>query len=398
MMKIINRDTYIAQVSPYIGQNLIKVLTGQRRSGKTYLMLQIAELIRNSEKKAHIIFINKEEYEFKDITNNEHLYEYVIKNSVKTKNNFVFIDEVQEIEKFEIALRQLLIKNYDIYCTGSNAHILSSELATHLSGRYIEIPVFGLSFSEFLKFHSLEKTKETLLKYIKYGGLPYLIHLEQTDEIVYGYLKNIYNSIILKDVVSRYNIRDINFLERLVEYLHGCMGSYVSSKKITDFLKSQRVSLSNNTVLNYLDYLANSFFIDKVQRYDIQGKKIFEINDKYYFRDLGIIHSLIPYKPGDIGKILENLVYNQLQFEGYKVNVGKMGDMEIDFVARKTNETKYIQVVYQMGSEKVLKREFENLLSIKDNYPKLVISADEFNVGNYKGIEHKNILDFLVGE
>ena len=310
----------------------------------------------------------------------------------------MFIDEIQEISNFELALQQLLIKEYDIYCTGSNARMLSGDLATHLSGRYIEFQIKSLSYIEFLKFHQLQNNNKSLLKYIRYGGLPYLINVEMNDEITYGYLKSIYNTIILKDVVARYNIRDIDFLERLIEYLSDNLGSYISSKKITDFLKSQRISLSVNTVLNYLQYLNNAFFIQKTQRYDIQGKKRFEINEKYYFSDLGLKHSIIPYQANDIGKIFENLIYNFLIGKGYTVYVGKLQNMEIDFVAKKNNITKYVQVAYMLPNEKVREREFGNLLKIKDNYEKIVVSSDELISGNYKGIKHIHILDFLTQE
>jgi uncharacterized protein len=394
-MKLIRREKYISKIHPFIRKDIIKVLIGSRRVGKTYILYQLIEEIKKNDAKANIIYISKEEYEFKSITNDEQLFQFVIQHSFPEKNNYLFIDEVQEIEKFELALRQLLLKKYDIYCTGSNARMLSSDLATHLSGRYIEIPVFSLSYYEFLEFHKLENNKNTLLKYIKYGGLPYLINLSLQDEIIYGYLKNIYNTIILKDIVSRYSIRDVDFLDRLTEYISDSLGSLVSSKKITEFLKSQRISLSINTVLNYLTYLSNSYFIDKVQRYDIQGKKIFEINDKYYFRDLGLKHSIIPYKPNDINKVLENMVYNKLLCDGYKVNVGKFGDKEIDFVAKRNGEVLYVQVAYLLSDEKVFEREFGKLLGINDNYRKIVVSADDYAQGNYKGIEHENILVFL---
>jgi predicted AAA+ superfamily ATPase len=227
--------------------------------------------------------------------------------------------------------------------------------------------------------------------------LPYLIHLPFNDEIIYGYLKSIYNTIILKDIVARHNIRDIDFLERLIEYLSDNLGSYVSAKKISDFLKSQRVSLSVNTVMNYLKFLTSSFFINKVQRLDIIGKKRFEINDKYYFSDSGLKHSIIPYTGNQIGQILENLVYNQLVYDDYTVFTGKHHELEIDFVAQKGNETIYIQVAYQIPDEKVRTREFENLLKINDNYEKIVISTDEF-LKDYKGIRHLHITQFLSGK
>ncbi len=394
-MKIIKRPRYLEKIKPHIGKNIIKVLVGARRTGKTYLLFQIIEEIKKIDSHANIIYINKEQHEYRSIDNDENLYNYVVSKSKANKKNYVFIDEVQEIKYFEKALRELLVAEFDIYCTGSNAKMLSSDIATYLSGRYIEIPVYSLSYKEFLKFHNLKNTKNSLTKYIKFGGLPYIINLELKDDIVYDYLANIYNTIILKDVVARYNIRDIDFLQRLIEYISNNLGSYISSKKITDYLKSQKVSLSVNTVMNYLQYLQNAFFIDKVRRYDITGKRFFEINEKYYFRDLGLKHSVVPYKPNDIGKILENLIYNQLIFNGYTVYTGKLNELEIDFVAIRGSEKIYIQSTYLLHDEKTIEREFGNLLKIKDNYPKLVISADDFAISNYEGIKHINILNFL---
>jgi len=389
------RGKYLKKVEPYIGKNIIKVLTGQRRVGKTIILKQIMDLVKQEDKKANIIYINKEQNEFKNIKTAEDLFQYVQTLLSKTKVSYVFVDEIQEIEDFEIALRQLFVKEIDLYCTGSNAKMLSGDLATHLSGRYIEFHISSLSYNEFLQIHKLQNDTDALNKYIRYGGLPYLIHLPFDDEIVYGYLRSIYNTIILKDIVARYNIRDIDFLERLVEYLSDNLGSYVSSKKISDFLKTQRVSLSVNTVMNYLKFLTNSYFINKVQRLDIIGKKRFEINDKYFFSDLGLKHSIIPYTGSHIGNVFENLVYNQLIVEGYNVYIGKHQDREIDFVAQKGNNTKYIQVAYQLPDEKVREREFGNLLKIEDNYEKIVVSADEF-AADYKGIKHLHINQFLA--
>lgn len=388
------RNTYLKKVEPYIGKEIIKVLTGQRRVGKTILLKQIQYLVQQLDKKANTIYVNKEQHEFKQIKNADDLFEYVETQLKPKQSNYVFIDEIQEIQDFEIALRQLLVKGVDIYCTGSNANMLSGDLATHLSGRYIEFHINSLSYTEFMEMHKLPNNSDTLNKYIRYGGLPYLVNLPLSDEIVYGYLKSIYNTIILKDIVARYNIRDVDFLDRLVEYLSDNLGSYVSSNKISDFLKSQRVHLSVNTVMNYLKYLTSSFFINKVERIDIIGKKRFEINDKYFFTDLGLMHSIIPFTGAQIGNVFENLVYNQLIYEDYKVFIGKHQDREIDFVAQKGNETKYIQVAYQLPDEKVREREFGNLLKIEDNYEKIVVSADEFTT-DYKGIKHIHIREFL---
>lgn len=388
------RNTYLKKVEPYIGKEIIKVLTGQRRVGKTILLKQIQYLVQQLDKKANTIYVNKEQHEFKQIKNADDLFEYVETQLQPKQSNYVFIDEIQEIQDFEIALRQLLVKGVDIYCTGSNANMLSGDLATHLSGRNIEFHINSLSYTEFIEMHQLPNNNDTLNKYIRYGGLPYLVNLPLSDEIVYGYLKSIYNTIILKDIVARYNIRDVDFLDRLVEYLSDNLGSYVSSNKISDFLKSQRVHLSVNTVMNYLKYLSSSFFINKVERIDIIGKKRFEINDKYFFTDLGLMHSIIPFAGAQIGSVFENLVYNQLIYEDYQVYIGKHQDREIDFVAQKGNITKYIQVAYQLPDEKVREREFGNLLKIEDNYEKIVVSADEFTT-DYKGIKHIHIREFL---
>ena len=397
METVFAREKYLQKVRPYIGKHMIKVLTGQRRVGKTTILKQIMDMVRQQDKKANTIYINKEQNEFKDITDGGDLYQFVKSKVSGNKNNYAFIDEIQEINEFETGLRQLFVEGIDLYCTGSNARMLSGDLATHLSGRYIEFHINSLSYNEFLQFHSLENNNDTLNKYIRFGGLPYLIHLPLEEEIVYGYLRSIYNTILLKDVVARYNIRDIDFLERLVEYLADNLGSYVSSKKISDFLRAQRISLSVNTVMNYLKYLSSSFFINKVQRIDIIGKKRFEINDKYFFSDVGLKHSIIPFTGSQTGSVFENLVYNQLITEDYNVFIGKHHDREIDFVAIKGNEIKYVQVAYQLPDEKVREREFGNLLKIEDNYEKIVVSADEFAV-DYKGIRHLHIRKFLNKE
>lgn len=397
MKKTFTREKYLNKIQPYINKNIIKVLTGQRRVGKTTILKQLIDKIKTADANSNIIYINKEYHDFKMIKTSDDLYKFVKSQIKDNNNNHIFIDEVQEISQFEIALRQLFSEGLDIYCTGSNAKMLSGDLATHLAGRYIEFHISSLSYGEFLKAHQLENNNKTLNRYIKYGGLPYLIHLPFDDEIIYGYLKSIYNTIILKDIVSRYNIRDIDFLERLLEYLSDNLGSYVSSKKISDFLKSQRLSLSVNTVMNYLKYLSYSFFINKVRRFDIIGKKRFEINEKYFFSDLGLKHSIVPFQGNQIGNIFENLVYNQLIYLDYQVFIGKHQDREIDFVIQKGNDTKYIQVAYQLPNEKVREREFGNLLKIEDNFEKIVVSSDEFTT-NYKGIKHMHILDFLSSE
>ncbi len=397
--RYIKRKRYIDRIKPFINKDIIKVIVGQRRVGKSYLLFQIMDIIKKKYKSSNIIYINKELNEFDKIKNYQDLLDYIKEKSKKNKKNYIFIDEIQDIKNFEKALRSLSARGkYDIYCAGSNSNLLSGELATYLSGRYIEIQVFGLSYREFLIFHKLENNQKSLLKYIKYGGLPYLMHLKLEDAIVYDYLKNAYNTILYKDIVSRYKIRNPAFLENLVEYLAENTGSIVSAKKISDFLKSQKISISPNVILDYLSFLSNAFFIFKTDRSEIQGKKIFEINSKYYFEDIGLRHSIIGYKQPDINKVLENLVFLHLRILGYSVFVGKLGNKEIDFVCEKQGKKIYIQVAYHITEENK-KREFGNLLEIKNNYPKFVISMDEFISGSdYKGVKHIHIRDFLSSD
>lgn len=394
----IKRQIYLESIKPFIDKDIIKVLVGQRRVGKSFMLYQIMDEIKQLHKNPEIIYINKELYEFESIITYKDLLDF-ISNIVKGQGKkYIFIDEVQDIENFEKALRSLQANgNCDIYCTGSNAKLLSGELATFLSGRYVEIKIYSLSFSEFLEFHKLQNDKDSLIKYFKYGGLPYLINLELTDHIIYDYLKNIYSAILFKDIVKRHNIRNISFLENLVKYVADNIGSIVSAKKISDFLKSQRIQISPQLVLDYLNHLSSAFFIFKVLRTDIIGKKIFEIGEKYYFEDLGLRHSIIGYRANNINKILENVVYQHLKISGYDVKVGKSGDKEIDFICEKSGDKIYVQVAYLLQDEKTIKREFGNLLGIKDNYPKYVVSMDELWSGsNLEGVKHFNLQEFIT--
>lgn len=393
----VTRRYYVDRIRPYIGKDIIKVITGQRRVGKSYLLFQIMDMVTTSDPEAQIIYINKELYEFDFIDNYSTLMAYIRSKAEKRKNRYLFIDEIQDIDQFEKALRSLSAEGgYDIYCTGSNAGLLSGELATYLSGRYVEVKVFCLSYNEFLDFHKLENNPEAFLKYVRYGGLPYLFNLKLEDDIVYDYLRNIYNTILFKDVVKRHGIRNIAFLERVTTYLADNTGSLVSAKKISDFLKAQKTNISPNVVLNYLSHLESAFFILKVRRSDIAGKKIFEIGEKYYFEDLGLRHSIIGYRQADIGKVLENLVFIHLKRSGYDITVGRMGQKEIDFACEKKGERLYVQVAYMITDQKVHDREFGNLLEIKDNFAKIVVSMDEMIGDTFKGIGHMNIRDFLI--
>lgn len=397
MVSLINRNRYISQIKNYIDKQIIKVIVGQRRVGKSYFMKQLINHIQNTNNQANIIYINKELFDFSFINTSADLVEYVEKNA-KPNNNYLFIDEVQEIKEFEKAVRHYFAKDYDIYITGSNSNLLSGELATLLSGRYIQFRINPLTFCEFCEFHKLEANKSSMNLFLKYGGMPYLKNVIIDEDVIYNYLKNIYQTILLKDVVSRYNIKHVNFMERLVLYLSDNLGSIVSAKKISDFLKSQHIQISNSVVLNYLTYIDNAFFIHKTSRYDLQGKRLLEIGEKYYFTDFGIRNSLVGFKPQDINKILENVVFCHLLALNYEVSIGKLYELEIDFIARKNNEVVYIQVAYMLTDDIVIQREFGNLEKINDNYPKFVISMDDIQFDSYQGIKHLNLMNFLLME
>jgi predicted AAA+ superfamily ATPase len=396
-MKNFKRDIYLQKIKPFINKQLIKVLTGQRRVGKSYLLHQIKEEILFLNKKANIIFINLEKIEFSHIQNYIQLSDY-IRSKTKPETNYLFIDEIQDVDGFEKVLRSLVSEpNFDIYCTGSNAKILSGELATYLSGRQIELRVHSLSYLEYLTFYGLENNAESLQSFMRFGGMPYMIHLEYNIEVISEYLQNITNTIIFRDVVARYEIRDVSFLQNLMQYLADNTGSIVSANNISKYLKSQNMNKTAQSIINYIDYIENSFAIQKVKRMDIRGKRIFESGEKYYFEDVGIRNSLVGFNMADVHKMMENVVYNHLVFKGYKVFVGKLNDIEIDFVAEKNGETNYFQVTYLLKDNVTIEREFGNLLKIDDNYPKYVISYDNFQVPNtYKGIRHFLLIDFLT--
>lgn len=394
---IIDRPHYINKVQPFMGKNLIKVFTGQRRVGKSYLLFQLISFLKKKDEEAAICYINKEDLAFSFIQTATDLQDYVLSNKSKTGKTYVFIDEIQDILHFEAALRSLLLdEDIDLYCAGSNANLLSGDVAGHLSGRYIEITVYSLSYVEFLDFHHQKDSPSGLDKYLKYGGLPYLKHLPLEDAVVFEYLKNIYSTIVYRDIINRYSVRNVPFLEQLVLFLAGHTGSVFSAKKISDFLKSQRVNIAPNQVQTYIQHLVNAFLVHKVSRYDMIGKRIFEIGEKYYFENLGIRHALWGYRLEDRGKIMENAVYNHLVFKGYKVRVGAMGASEVDFIAEKDGEKHYIQVALTINDPKTLAREFGNLKKITDNYPKTVITMDAFSGNTVEGISSLDLRSFLL--
>lgn len=391
------RKGYIERIKPFMRKSVAKVLTGQRRVGKSFLLYQLIEEIISEEPEANIIYINLEDFAFSSVQTAQDLHSYIISQSREKERNYIFIDEIQDIPKFEKVIRSLLLdEDNDIYITGSNANLLSGELATYLSGRYIEFKIYSLSYPEFLEFHGLTESEKSYELYSRYGGLPYLLNLPLEDETINEYLKSVYTTIVFRDVVSRYKLRNTSFLEKLIQFLSENIGNLFSAKNINDYLKSQHATVSVNQIQNYTEYLSNAFLIHRVERYDLIGKRVFEIGEKYYFEDMGIRNIVIGYRITDKAKILENLVYNHLLYKGYEVKVGYYGDKEIDFIGEKNGEKLYIQVALKIDSEKTAEREFGNLLKIQDNYPKMVITEEAFEGNSYQGIRHCPIRQFLM--
>ena len=391
------RKGYIDRIKPFMQKSVAKVLTGQRRVGKSFLLYQLIEEILAEEPDANIIYVNLEDFTFSSLQTAEDLHSYIISHSKEKVKNYIFIDEIQDIPGFEKVIRSLLLnEDNDIYITGSNAKMLSGELATYLSGRYIEFKIYSLSYSEFLEFHGLTESETSYELYSRYGGLPYLLNLPLEDETVNEYLKSVYSTIVFRDVVSRYKLRNTLFLEKLIQFLSENIGNLFSAKNISDYLKSQHTAISVNQIQSYTEYLNNAFLIHLVERYDLIGKRVFEIGEKYYFENMGIRNIVIGYRITDKAKILENLVYNHLLYKGYDIKVGYYGDKEIDFVGEKNGEKLYIQVALKIDSDKTAEREFGNLLKIQDNYPKIVVTEDTFSGNSYEGIRHCSIRQFLM--
>jgi predicted AAA+ superfamily ATPase len=398
-MKIINRPIYTERILPFVGKGIIKVLTGQRRVGKSCILQQLITDIQAKNPDANIIFINLEFEEFRPIKTETDLFDYLKDKFISNKDNYLFIDEVQDIVGFEHVLRSLQSKNTcDIFVTGSNAKMLSSELSTYLAGRYIEFHIHSLSYPEFLVFHKLLDTNQSLMLYLTYGGLPYLSMFSLTDEYVYEYLRNVYSTILLRDVVQRENIRNVDFLETLLLYVADNVGNLFSASNISKYLKSQRTEINTNQVINYLRLLSNAYIINKVGRVDVNGLRKFEIGEKYFFEDIGLRNCHVGFSlQRDIHKLIENAVFLHLQGLQYEVFVGKKDNLEIDFVAVKQGKRIYVQATYLLADENTQKREFGNLSSIQDNYPKYVVSLDEFyRQSDNEGIKHIHLREFLM--
>ena len=399
MAQLINRQYYTELITPVINKNIIKVLTGQRRVGKSCILKQLRQQILESAPNANIIFINKEYEEFSAIRTSEDLSAYIIPRLHPDVTNYLFIDEVQDIQGFEHTLRSLQAQDScDIFITGSNATMLSSELSTYLAGRYIEFHIHSLTYQEYLTFHRVEASTQSLRNYLTFGGLPYLSNLPQQQEIVFEYLGNVFSTILLKDIVKREGIRNVDFLESLVLYTADNVGNLFSANNISRYLKSQRVNISPLQVINYLRSLQQAYLIHKVRRIEVAGLKTFEIGDKYYFEDLGLRNCHLGFNlQRDIHKLIENAVYLHLLHCRFEVFTGQQsGGREVDFVARRGDMIIYIQATYLLSDDTTRQREFGNLLAIRNNYPKYVVSLDEWISGSITdGIQHLHLATFL---
>lgn len=394
---IIQRPMYMERIRPYIDKSIIKILVGQRRVGKSYILKAVAEEIRHRNPNANIIDINLEDFAFSHLGSSKMLYDEITSRLSKEERNYIFIDEIQEVEDFDKVVRSLILdpKN-DIYLTGSNSSMLSSEMASRLAGRSIEIHVHPLTYKEFLEFHDYEDSDISLATYLRYGGLPYLINLPQRATW-YEYLEGITDAVVYRDVVTRHTLRNTDFLERLLRFLADNIGQIFTAKKIADYLKSQRISSSVTGVQTYVGYLEEAFIINSVRRWDIERKRYFEIGEKIFFEDLGIRTAIVGYRPDDIAGIMENAVYNHLVASGYKVRVGVVQQRrEIDFIAEKENEYRYVQVALSVTDEATARREFGNLSQIPDNYEKTVVTYAESAPNTLDGIRQMSLREFLL--
>ncbi len=398
---MINRELYMNKLLAYKDTEFIKIITGIRRCGKSSLLKLFMEKILEENKTANVIYMNFESFEFDDITNYKDMYNKIKEKINKKEKNYILLDEVQRIKEWEKAVNALTVDfNSDIYITGSNAYLLSSELSTFLSGRYIEIRILPLSFKEFLDFTKLEDNltiDDKFIEYVKFGGMPGIITLKNEENLYENAIKGIYNTVFMKDVVERNKLVDATLLEKILKFLMSNIGSLISSKKIADFLTSQGTKITHNTVLNYLKMLENAYIIYRVPRYDIKGKELLKTLEKYYIVDTGIRNIILGFRNSDFGHIIENIVYFELLRRGYEVTIGKTDSLEVDFIATNSNDKKYYQVTYTMIDESVKNRELNSLKNINDNYEKTVLTMDKlYNNTCEEGIKIKYLIDFLL--
>ena len=393
------RERYLKLIRPFYDQELIKVLIGIRRSGKSVILKQIIdELKENNVDDSHIIYINFEDYDYEEYTDSKKLNNYVKEKIIDNKKYYIFFDEIQNVDKWEKVVNSLrATKNTSIFITGSNSDLLSSDLATHIAGRYVSFKITPFTFDEVCKLSNITDNRDiedAFNDYIKWGGMPQRF-MQKDDTSRKTYLNDIYDSIIIKDIVKRFNIKDIDLLNRIVTYILTTPSQVFSPDSLKKYMQSDSRNVSLETLYNYLDYITRANLISKAERYDVRGKRILTGKYKYYLTDLGFTNILSEGKKEQIGAYLENIVYNELIARGYNVNIGTLENGEIDFIATRFNEKIYIQVAYVLSDETIIDREFNAYKKIEDNYPKYVLSMDKFDLSQ-NGIIHKNIIDWLL--
>lgn len=401
---MIERASYIKKIMAYTDTPFIKILTGVRRCGKSTILKMIMEKLQSDRgiAKKQIVNYCFDSMEY-DNMNAKQMYEELKSKLCHGKKTYIFLDEVQDVEGWEKVVNSLASDyDVDIYITGSNSRMMSSEISTYLTGRYVSFWIYTLSFEEYLMFKeryaSVKSNREELAMYIKKGGFPATHLQEYGDDEIYTIVKDIYRSTIFSDIVRRNQIRKVDQLERIVKYAFDNVGNTFSSKSISDYLKSQKRSLDNETVYAYLEKLEKAYLLHRCPRYDLKGKEILKTQEKYYLADTSLRYSVLGYKRDTVASSLENVVYLELRRRGYNVYIGKIGSYEIDFVAVRQNEKIYVQVTQQIDSEKTERREYDRLLGIQDNYPKYVLRTDEFAEGNYEGIKEMHVADFLLNK
>lgn len=399
---MIKREMYMKRIRPFIGTDLVKVMTGMRRSGKSVMLDLIKEeLVETNINPAQFITINFEDLNYAHLQSAKALHDEIMKRAAEMEGKvYLFFDEIQEVEDWEKCINSFRVTlDCDIYITGSNAKLLSGELSTYLGGRYVEFVIYPFSFGEFLElYHSIapdESVQKSFQKYLLLGGMPYLANIRYEDAPSKQYLYDLFNSVQLKDIVKRNNIRDVDLLERIIAYVINNVGNTFSANSLSKFLKNEKRTVAPETILNYIKYCCDAYLFYQVKREDIQGKQILSAKEKYYIADHGIREAVFGGNLRDINLVLENIVFLELLRRDYKVTVGKTNDQEIDFVCHKQNEKLYVQVCYLLASDETIQREFGVYDSVRDHYPKYVVSLDEFDMSR-NGIKHYNIRDFLL--
>lgn len=401
---MIDRPLYLDKIMPFVDTPFVKILTGVRRCGKSTILKMIIKKLREEKHvdDEQILSYRFDSMEYEDMTTKE-LYLELKSKIIQSKKTYLFLDEIQEIEGWEKVVNTLASDfDVDIYITGSNSRMMSSEISTYLTGRYITFHIYTLSFEEYLMFKksytTLKDLKQEFSQYVRLGGFPATHLQDYSRDEVYTIVKDIYNSTIFSDIVRRNQVKKIDQLERVVKYTFNNIGNTFSAKSISNYFKSEQRKIDNETVYSYLEKLQKAYILHKCSRYDLQGKDILKTQEKFYLADVSLRYSVLGYTVDSVAASLENIVYLELKRRGYDVYIGKIKDKEIDFVATKQNEKIYVQVTQEIKSEKTQKREYEQLLEIRDNYPKYVVMADNFAGGNYEGIKTMNIVDFLLSK